>query len=86
MRRTQCSRQYSAALRTAAAQPVADAILPSVGGVSNGRARCAGVMRWTFPTVGHRTTPRKRNPSARKIFSASRNTFSSPRTAHRARP
>ena len=31
-----------------------------------------------------RTTPRKRNPSVRKIFSASRNTFSSPRTAHRA--
>ena len=39
-----CSRQYSAALHTAAALTVADAILPPVGGVSNGKARCAGVM------------------------------------------
>ena len=69
------SRQYSAKLSTAASRAVADAILPAVGGVSNGRARCAGVMRWTFPTVGQRTTPRKRNPSIRKKMSPLRGTL-----------
>ncbi len=49
-------------------QAVADAILLSIRGLNNERARCAGVMRWTFPSVGQRTTPRKRNPSARKMW------------------
>jgi len=53
---------------TARSSIVADAILPSVGGVSNGKARCAGVMH--SPPFGRTSAQHRANAilQVEKIF------------------